>query len=82
MCDGDLERVYALQRTPEFKSFYDPTYGCEITSRSQEKRLMKQHGHIEANGLFAQKYAAQIKEARWKRNHGYSIYGSKHRKVV
>jgi hypothetical protein len=66
-CGKDLRRVFAAPKAQVFESFYDPTYECHITSAKQESRLMKEHGHINANDApFKKKYKEQIKKARWK----------------
>lgn len=47
-CKKLMKRVYSFQRLKEFFQYSDAQYGCEISSRGQEKKLMKQHGHINA----------------------------------
>lgn len=81
-CGQEMERVYSFSRAPEFKPFYDEQYQTVITSAGQEKRLMKQHGHIDAHDLLSKKYSAQIKNAKWKRKHGFAEHGAARRSNV
>jgi hypothetical protein len=63
-----MERRISAPAIHSFKAFYDPTYGCVISSSRQEKRLMKEHGHIDARDTHMRsKYEHQIKEARRKK---------------
>lgn len=72
-CNTSMDRIYNFQRKREFQPYYDEQYRCEISSYGQEKRLMKQHGHIYAHDLLSRKYEAQSKHAKWKARHPHSV---------
>lgn len=45
-CSSITERRFSSQRRKEFQEYYDEQYQTTISSYGQEKKLMKQHGHI------------------------------------
>jgi hypothetical protein len=68
-CLKEMDRVYSSARTPEFWSFWDEQYGCEISSRKQEERLMRKHGHIytrDSKWIRDPKYKQLSDKAKWK----------------
>lgn len=46
-CGAETQRVYSCSLKKEFFGFFDEQYQTQITSRKQEQRLMKQHGHVD-----------------------------------
>lgn len=74
-CGHDLSRVYSLAKAVPFEPYFDNEYKVEITSRAQEDREMKRHGHVRSYEAWGYKYKDRIKEARWKQAHGYGKYG-------
>lgn len=73
VCNSTLERVFRLANALTFQPFFDPTYNREITSARQEKRLMREHGHINGSEVFGKKYEGQVKHARWKAKHSHTV---------
>ena len=72
-CGTNLERVFQLASALTFQPFYDQTYKTEITSGRQERKLMKEHGHINGSEAFGHKYSGEIKHARWKAKHSHTV---------
>ncbi len=67
-CRKLAQRTYEFQTQSEYVAFYDEQYKCMISSRGQEKKLMKKHGHINIGDTDAPK---KFKDARkWMKNHG------------
>ena len=79
-CNEVMARTFSIYTPKEFQGYYDEQYKTQVSSRSQEKRLMKQNGHIFSRDAFGSKYDRQKKEAKWKINHGYSLQGAKGKK--
>lgn len=46
-CQSETQRVYSFNREKEFFAYQDEQYKCEISSKRQEKAIMKQHGHVD-----------------------------------
>lgn len=70
VCRKVLRRVFTVPVAQTFTPFFDPTYKRQITSRRQDERLMKAHGHIDAHDIYRKKYKEQIKRAKWKKDRG------------
>jgi len=45
-CGGLTERKFTFHREKEYFAYYDDQYNVEITSKRQEKELMKKNGHV------------------------------------
>lgn len=50
-CGKETRRVYDFIREDQFEPFFDDQYNCEITSRKQEKALMRQNGHVDGREM-------------------------------
>lgn len=73
-CGAVLLRIYGtFQRLSEFQPYYDEVDRSVVTSRRQEKEIMKKHGMIPAQDMFHEKFEAQCKHARWKARHPHSV---------
>ena len=82
LCGRPLRRIYSLQAPPNFNAYYEPLYKTTITSASQERKLMRRHGHVDGEP-FRKKYSAHIKNAARKARNPHSVvFGNPRRKVA
>ena len=79
-CKSETKRIYSFSREKEFFSYEDEQYKTNISSKSEEKRLMKMHGHVDTRETpFYEKWKHHTKIAR--RKPVYFIPGVKQSKM-
>ena len=61
-CGKKTKRIYSFNVQKEFTPFFDEQYGTVISSRRQEERLMRKHGHVYTKDTpQAKKFKQEIK---------------------
>lgn len=74
VCNKKTVRLYSMYKSPEFPTYFDETYGCEIRNATQEKKIMKKHGHILARDVpKSSQFKESLDRARVQKN-GAKVY--------